>query len=255
MIRLFVSDIDGCLAEPYCAYALDHFVTLAALAQRAGAVGEGELPAFSLCSGRAYAYVEAVTQVLGLQAPVLFESGGGLFDPAARRVFWNPRFTDALAAQLEEVRHWMVGTCEPGTSMMYDYGKRTQAGLIGPDPEEVARYVLEVEAYVAERFPGLRVFHTDVSIDVVPAGITKRQGMDWLAERTGVPLSAMAFIGDTNGDIEALQAVGYAFAPENAAPAVKRAAGAVTRGGTIEGVIEAYRWCVARHEANAEQIS
>ncbi|HEX7069182.1 MAG TPA: HAD family phosphatase, partial [Rhodothermales bacterium] len=87
MIRLFVSDIDGCLSEAYRPYDIPAFSRLAAMVADAGGLGDKPgIPAFSLCSGRAFAYVEAMTQLLGISTPVLFEAGGGIFDPVAVRV-------------------------------------------------------------------------------------------------------------------------------------------------------------------------
>lgn len=252
MIALFVSDIDGCLAEPYQPYRLDDLRLLANLAQRAGALPRATpYPALSLCSGRAYPYVEAVSQMLGLNVPVLFESGGGLFDPVTASVTWNPALTPAIEEQLADIRAWFVSDVLPGMPIMLDHAKRAQVGVIGPDVDAVAQLVPTVEAYVAEHLPALRVFHTPVSIDVLPPAITKQQAMGWLSELTDVPLEAMAYIGDSNGDIEALQAVGYGFAPANAAPAVREAVPHVMQRPVAEGVVEAYEWCVAHNTDRA----
>ncbi len=256
MIKLFVSDIDGCLSEPFRPFNRLRFQELAAYIGAADAFeGEGALPAFSLCSGRSLSYVEAMTQALGVRVPVLCEAGGGLFDPVTARVAWHPDFTGEVEAQIEQVRRWMLGACVPGTRLAFDYGKRTQAGLMGADAAEIAAHVPVVERYVAGRFPDLCVFHTPVSIDVLPVAVTKRQGLRWLGERLGCPLDQMAFIGDTNGDLGALEAVGYSFAPANATEAVRRTAQVVTGGQLIEGVLEAYRWCVARNEAHLKKAS
>lgn len=245
MIRLFVSDIDGCLSEPYRPYDLDRLIRIRDYAGRAGLPRNGSIyPSFSICSGRAYAYVEAVTQVLGLQVPVLFEAGGGMFDPVAARTIWNPAFSDSIANQVAEVAAWMVRTCVPQSSMSFDYGKRTQAGLIGPDVREVARFVPIVEEYVAANFPELCVFHTPVSIDVAAPNVTKRQAMHWLAQVTEVPVMEMAFIGDTNGDIGAMEEVGFPLAPANGTAVVKASASMVMTGTVTEGVLQAYEWCV-----------
>lgn len=255
MIHVFISDIDGCLSEPYQAYSLPHFQTLAGYARAAGPVHQdgrsSALPSFTLCSGRPYPYVEAMTQVLGIQVPVLFESGGGLFDPVAARVTWHPLLTDALEERLADVRRWMRAEAIAGTSMMYDIGKRTQVGVIGPDPAEVAERVPLVEAYVAEHHPDMLVYHTPASIDVLPPGINKRNGLHWLAERLGIARANMAYIGDTNGDLEALASVGYSFAPANATPEVQAQVDVVTKGAVIEGVLSAYRWCIAENEQKA----
>ncbi len=244
MVKLFISDIDGCLSEPYQRFPLDKMSELAKYVAEAGDIGSGSgLPAFSILSGRAYSYVEAMTQMLGIVVPVLFESGGGLFDPVRARVIWNPLLSRRIEDQLSEVRAWLTETCLPGTSMMFDYGKRTQAGIIGPDREEVQRMAPVVRAYVEERFADLRVFHTPISIDVVPRGLTKREAIHWLAHETGVAAEHMAFIGDTNGDLEALQEVGCSFAPANAAPEVLRGVRKVMDAPCTEGVIDAYLSC------------
>ncbi|MDX1547515.1 MAG: HAD hydrolase family protein, partial [Rhodothermales bacterium] len=242
MIRLFVSDIDGCLAEPYRPFDLDRLRQLAALVEEAGPFGgQDGAPAFSICSGRPYPYVEAMTQVLGVRTPVLFESGGGLFDPESARVCWHPAFTPTVERAVGTLRAWMRDELIPGTTMMLDHAKRTQAGVIGPDPAEVEALLPTVRRFVADRFPAFSVFSTPVSIDAVPASITKREGLAWLADRLGCPLDAVAFIGDTDGDLGALGAVGHAFAPANATGAVKAAAAHVTTGATLAGVLAAYR--------------
>lgn len=245
MIKLFISDIDGCLAEPYQPYDLVRFQELATLIQVAGRLGShDERPAFSLCSGRAYPYVEAMTQALGVQVPVLFESGGGMFDPVAAQIVWHPNFTAEVEAQLQAIRQWLMKTCLSGTGLMYDYGKRTQAGIMGSDAEAIYAQVPIVEQYVAKHFPDMCVFHTPISLDVVPEGITKAQGMQWLSDKFDCPLQKIAFIGDTNGDIGALNLVGHAFAPSNATEGVKQCVDYPLEVPSLSGVLMAYQWCI-----------
>jgi hydroxymethylpyrimidine pyrophosphatase-like HAD family hydrolase len=250
LIRLFVCDIDGCLAEPYRPFDL---VGLGALAEHAARAGETPArPVVSLCSGRSYSYVEAMTQALGLTAPVLFESGGGLFDPSKARTSWHPDFTVEVSEQLDAVRQWMAAEVLPGTAMSLDYGKRTQAGLVGPRAEEITDAMPRVRRFVEARAPGLRAFATEVSVDVLAPRLTKKQGLAWLARRMDVPLAEVAYIGDSEGDVEALQNVGWALAPANAAPDVRRAVrdagGYVCDARVLDGTLEAYRRCVARNE-------
>ena len=250
LIRLFVCDIDGCLAEPYRAFDLEKLAELADCAARAE-----DAPAFptvSLCSGRPYSYVEAVTQALGLTAPVLFESGGGCFAPAVARTTWHPDFTDALSEQLNTVRQWMTEDLLPGTAMSLDHGKRTQAGLVGPEADEIAAAAPRVRQFVEGHAPGLRTFATEVSVDVLAPGLTKKQGLRWLADRLDVALAEVAYIGDSEGDVEALESVGLPLAPANAEETVQRAVresgGRVMDERVLDGTLDAYRLCVARNE-------
>ncbi len=243
-VHLFVTDIDGCLSEPYQAFRLGPLQELAELS--AGITVDDRstaLPALSICSGRAYPYVEAMTQLLGLCSPVLFEAGGGLFDPVRARWSWNPDFSDELAHDIREVQSWLVTEVMPGTALDVDHAKRTQASVAGPVLEEVRRAVPRVEEFVGKSFPHLLVAHTDISIDVVPRVLNKASGMRWLADTLGITTEEMAFIGDTNGDIPALELVGYSFAPLNATDPVRKTAKITTTGAVIDGVLEAYRWC------------
>lgn len=246
-IRLFISDIDGCIAEPYRPYQVEEIGKLTRL------IASVDEPRFTLCSGRAYPYVEAVTQVLGVQTPVIFESGGGMFDPVSASITWNPNFHRDVEVELAEIGRWLRDVLVPGTSMMFDYGKRTQAGVIGPYEAEVLRAADVVERHVASNHPGFTVYHTSVSVDVVFTEITKRQAMSWIAESLGLALPEIAFIGDTNGDLGALDIVGRSFSPANGTEAVRSAVQTVTAGSVIDGVIEAYRTCI--HEnASRESI-
>ena len=257
MVRLFVTDIDGCLSVPYTPFDLDAFAALGRYASDAGLPGaseraSGHAPAMSICSGRAYAYVEAVTQALGLTAPVLFESGGGMFDPVAAQTTWNPAFTDEIAAELEEVRHWFATDCVPGTKMSLDHAKRTQAGVVTPDTDEIERLRPRAEQFVEENVPDLVVFSTDNSVDVVPPTINKRTGIAWLADHLDVDVRNVAYIGDTDADLDALLSVGYSFAPANAHGVVTEQVARVTDGEVADGTLEAYRWCLQHNRRDPD---
>jgi len=241
MIRLFVTDIDGCLAEPYTPYDLTGLSTLRDRAAR----DRDAAPTLSICSGRPYPYVEAVSQALDVTAPVLFESGGGRFDPVAAQTAWSPHLTDELEAKLQTVRQWFVTECIPGTHLSLDHAKRTQAGVVSPSVEEIRTVRPRAEEFVAEEAPGLHVFSTDVSVDVVPPNITKQDGLEWLADHLGLGLDEIAYIGDANADLDALNAVGLSFAPANATEEVRDCVDHVTEGAVLDGVLEAYRHCQA----------
>ena len=250
MIKLFVSDIDGCLSEPYDRMDLPAIVQLAEHV-RLGATPGGKHPAFSICSGRPFPYVECISQLLGVNTPVLFESGGGLFDPSTAAVSWSPRLTADIRKQIDEVSAWMIRDGIPGTSMIYDYAKRTQAGVIGPIHDEIVALVPRVQQFVADHGFDLLVQPTHLSIDVVPVGITKEIGLQWLSDILDIPLQHMAYIGDSIGDLAALNLVGHSFAPENAMEDVKRSGAKVTAA-RIEGVLEAMDICIEKNRSGVE---
>ncbi|MEM1117964.1 MAG: HAD hydrolase family protein [Bacteroidota bacterium] len=254
MISLFLADIDGCLSEPYVAYDLDAFATLRDWGARAEA--DARFPRLGICSGRAYAYVEAVAQALGLRAPALFESGGGRFDLDQARITWNPALTPEVEDALDACRQFLRGAIIPRSeAISFDYGKRSQAGIVSPIVGECERHLDTIEAFVGSLGVGLYPYHTPYSVDVVPAALTKAQALRWLAGQEGMDLSEIAFIGDTNGDAPAIEAAGLGFAPANGAAAAHRAADVVTEGETVSGVLEAYRTCLRRNGVPGAEVA
>ena len=139
-----------------------------------------------------------------------------MFNPKTAEVKWNPRITGEVRNQIEKVSNWMVNHCLEGTSMVFDYAKRTQAGLIGPEHDEIAATIPRVQDFINQNGFSLKVQPTHLSIDVVPFGMTKEFGMQWMADQQGLALSEIAYIGDSVSDVEALKLVGKSFAPKNA---------------------------------------
>ncbi len=252
MIRLFVSDIDGCLSEPYQVMDLEILGEIAALARLGGKLdGHHHVPALSLCSGRPMSYVEGMAQMLGIQLPVLFESGGGLFDPVAGRVIWSPHLTPEVLEEVREITRWLETDCVPGTSMRVDYAKRAHAGVIGPNPDEILAAIPGVKDFIAREGLKCEVLPTHLSIDVVAYGITKETGMDWLADMLDLSLDEIAYIGDSMGDFKTLQRVGTSFAPQNAKDEVKAGVDHVMPA-RASGVHAALKLCIDRNLQSIE---
>ncbi len=246
MIRLFLADIDGCLAEPYQPFDLGGFGELRAWGELADM--EVAYPVFGICSGRAYPYVEATAQALGLRGPALFESGAGRFDLRTATIRWSDALTAEVGERLAEVRRFFEEELVPRGGFNLNYAKRGQVSIVTTDQEALAQAVEDVERYAAD-FPDLMVAPTHVSIDVVPHALTKRAGIEAAARDDGLAPDEVAFIGDSRGDVVAMEAVGLAFAPANAQPEAKAAAGIVTEAAGLAGVMEAYRHCVRLNES------
>jgi len=240
MIRLFVTDIDGCLSIPYRAFRLDVLGRLREYAVAAGEPGTHELyPAVSICSGRAYPYVEAMSQLLDLRCPVLFESGAGLFDPVQMHCIWHPEFDADVQIEMEEVKTFVTSLTD-GRRLSIDLSKRSQVAVVAPERSVIESVYEEIVGYVSSSHPALETFMTPFSIDIVAPHLTKREGIAWLAERCGLSWGEIAFVGDTSGDMGALAKAGRSYAPANADTPVKDLVDVTTAGSDVEGVLEAY---------------
>ncbi len=247
MIRLFVSDIDGCLAMPYEPFRLDRLGELARFAREAGTPdSESSLPALSICSGRAYAYVEAMTQLLSITTPVLFEAGAGMFDVNTGFSSLHPSLTDGVKEDLREIKAFMEAAIRTRPGLGMDYGKVSQAALAGKEEHGLFDALAEIEDWVARHFPTYETFHTHISIDVIPPGLSKVEGLQWLGRTLDIEMGEIAFIGDSNGDAGALEACGYSFAPANADASAKEVADHVSSLDDIDAVLEAYQMAADR---------
>lgn len=219
---------------PYESFRTDRIQVLMERIQESGR------PTFSLCSGRAYAYVEATTQLLGIRVPTLFESGAGMFDVTTGTSKFHPSFTPAIRRDVKDIQAHMeqvIGRY-PGLSM--DHAKLTQGAAAGREEYGLYDALAEIKEFVDREFPHFNTFHTHISIDVVPPGLTKAEGISWLVEEMGIELEEVAFIGDTNGDLPALRVVGRSFCPSNGQDAVKAEVDHASKLKDIDAVIEAF---------------
>ncbi len=247
-IKLFVSDIDGCLSAPFEPYELGHLQEL-----RRKVVTERDefTPEFSICTGRPLAYVEAMVQAIGFFQPVLFEGGAGMYDPRDYTVRWAPGISSEERDQVKKITaHWR-SHYESSDGISIDYGKTTQASIVIRDAGALKRIHAEIAEQLSEEYPLLMLADTHVSIDVFPVGLSKANGMKWLAEELGVRLDEIAYIGDSTGDIGAMELVGVGIAPSNASATVKAAADYVCKTGLIEAVHEGLDLCIARNRVRA----
>ena len=116
---------------------------------------------------------------------------------------------DALTALREEAERLGFWEAEPWGDILEDRGSQITFSALGQrapreakhdwDPSGAKRAALRDA--VAVRLPGLEVRSGgSTSIDITQEGIDKAFGMRELAERTGIPLTAMLFYGDRLDD-------------------------------------------------------
>ena len=247
MTKLFVLDIDGCITHPFVTPEWDLIRKIRDLQAQSR---EDELiPELSICTGRPLPYAEAVAQWLDIRQPIIFESGGGLFDPRKYHIEWTKHLNDDVLRQMDEIKQWMekeVVPRFPGTTL--EVGKRLDVGIVSMDEDRIQKIYDFVQPKIAKDYPDCVVHTTIVSINIILEVSNKGSGLLQLADYTGIPLKEMAYIGDSSGDIAALEISGTGFAPANAIDAVKNLPDVIQmKGKATEAVLEAYEMLV---EAN-----
>lgn len=239
MYKLFIVDLDGCITHPFQSpdwEAISEIKRLNNLSKE-----DEQIPALTICSGRPFPYVEAVAQWLDVDLPVLFESGAGMYDVNDINIRWHTSFTTERLQEVEEIKKWLKSEIidkNPGT--IPEFTKYTDAGLINREPMVIDKMHRKVLAYIPDNYPAFEVHHTDVSINIITKEANKGKGISWLSDMLGYGLDEVAYIGDSSGDVPALNIVGAAFAPINAKEIAKNAAEIIPKEAT-EAVLEVYK--------------
>ncbi|WP_020401576.1 HAD family hydrolase [Gracilimonas tropica] len=242
MIKLFITDLDGCITHPFETPDWESISEIRSLNQKSKE--EEHIPKLTICSGRPFPYVEAVGQWLGVELPMVFESGGGIYDIMTNEISWNPHFDQQAKEAVAELKDWMENVLIKNYKGTYpEFAKYTDAGLVNPDPSKVQLMHEEILSYVPKHYPMFEVHATDVSVNVILKKSNKGVGIEHLCAALGLKLDEVAYIGDSSGDIPALKIVGRSFAPENAKTFVKEVADHVTAEAT-KGVLETYQMLI-----------
>lgn len=247
MIKLFVTDLDGCIAHPFVTpdwEAISRIRKLNLLSET-----DSGIPPLTILSGRPLPFVEAVGQWLGVRLPMVFEGGGGMYQFRNNELSWNAFFDMAARQAIVEIKEWMekhlISRYE---NTIAEFTKLTDAGLINPDTEKIKRMYKQLQGHIEQHYPAFEVHFTEISINVILKDANKGSGLQNLCAELNIGLHEVAYIGDSGGDVPALKIAGKAFAPGNATAGAKEAAHYEVAEATL-GVLEAYEKLIAWNKA------
>lgn len=237
MIKLFVTDLDGCISYPFKTPKWDAINEIRRLNIQSRV--DDSIPPLSICTGRPYPYAEAVSQWLDVRLPFVFESAG-LYHWDGNRVETALNISDGQLDPIRKMRIWMEKTILPEfPSAYFEFAKMMDAGIVSSDKAVIDKIHERVIKKVETDFPGLEIHATDVSVNTLISGNNKLQGMKMLAGSQNISLDEIAYIGDTSGDLPALKNVKLPFSPKNARKIVKDHSTVIDME-TTDAVLEAY---------------
>jgi hydroxymethylpyrimidine pyrophosphatase-like HAD family hydrolase len=219
MIKLFVTDLDGCISHPFKTPEWNNIEKIRSL--NIESRKSDIIPPLTICTGRPYPYAEAVAQWLDVRLPFVFESAG--------LYHWNGNRVETALNNIQDdlepifsMKEWIRSHILPEfPTANIEFSKMMDAGIVAPEKEVIDAIIPFVQEKIKTDFPLLEMHTTDISVNILMPGNNKLQGMKLLAESQNVSLSEIAYIGDTGGDVPALKEVKMPFSPSNATRAVK----------------------------------
>ena len=97
--------------------------------------------------------------------------------------------------------------------------------------------LLDAKTALGKMFNEIDIIELDsLRLDIVPAGVSKLDGLTYLGSQLGIRLGEMVYIGDGTDDIPLIEAVGLGVSMWNADFEVKKASDWVTRSENENGV-------------------
>lgn len=266
--RLIASDIDGTLLDR------NHRVPRRNRDAVARAVQQGVY--FALSTGRPFRWIAPVLEQLPVRPVCVTSNGAVLYDSAEDRVMSAHELSPAALAEVVDVAQTVLGTVGFGAeraggsladavedlfvverhysenALFEGFGVVSMGELVG---QPAVKFLIRNTDYSAPELYELIAPHIDPELahltysmqegilEVAAPNVTKRRGVEWLAEYTGVAQQETIAFGDMPNDIEMLTWAGCGVAMENAHPEVKAAADAVTVANYQAGVAKVLeRW-------------
>lgn len=230
-IRLVALDVDGVMSEGN-GRALD----LELLRRLAELNGSADGPRVTLLTGRPAPFVEVLATLIGARTPAVYESGCGLFRPQPYGFLAHPELPPPEV--LEEARQLLwsgvvkprVGFFQPGKEHSFTLFARPGHGR-----EALEGQVERALEPLRERFS--LVWSVDC-VNILPAGVDKGRGLEWLCSLLGIELDQTLAVGDSDVDLPFLQIAGHSAAPANAEPVVQGAVDFVAGARASDGLRE-----------------
>lgn len=225
-IKLLLFDVDGVLTEGEARKLdLDLFKMLARLNERSRQ--DSSFPAATLCTGRPAPYVEVLLQAIDGYLPAIFENGAGLYVPETYSFLPHPNLDGndpAADGPIVPVRRRLADTLVRRGVAYFQPGKEHTLSLFATDPGQTKRLHEESDAALGELRQTVDYLYSPSCLNILPRGMHKGKGVEFLADYSGYALDDMLGVGDSDVDIPFLRAIGYSAAPSNANERVKEVA-------------------------------
>jgi len=220
-LRAVACDVDGTITDSH------RRINTAAIACIRTLVEKGV--EVVLASGNTACFLDALARMIGTSGTFIAENGGvyriGFAGPLRT---YGDRSEAVAAYKVLEAYYRKKGVTLDLFGDQYRFSDVAFARSV--PPEEVREVVQDL---------GVKVLDTGFAIHLQAKGISKGLALRKLAADIGIPVQEFLAVGDSENDLEMIEAAGVGVAVANARDAVKTAAGYVTEKGDGDGFVEA----------------
>jgi HAD superfamily hydrolase (TIGR01484 family) len=227
-IRLVVSDVEGVITPPK--RTASNLRGQKGIQEYCKLAPKYQSPPIILVTGRPAPYVEAVIQDIGalgpyFNIPSVIENGAAFWDHNCRQIIRYNSYVN--------FNQWKeVGVSVDEIMKKYSANIRKEPGkevCISLNPIELSVedvYDIVLEEITKKNINDLvDVTHSASAVDITPKNVNKLSGLECVLNRAGIPFEKVLGIGDTLGDVQWLEKVGFPTGPLNATEDVRKIKG------------------------------
>lgn len=240
MVKLIITDIDGCLSpEDSSAWDAELFASLMNLARKAAA-RRTTLAPITLCTGRPQPYVEPLAKLLDIRMPIICENGAVVYSLDDNWSRFGPGVTNKKLEGLRAVRRFIEREILPAhPEALYQFGKEAMLSVYSAEPRILPHIQQAIADHIHDReLPPVVMGLTEFYLNISMTGVDKGTTLAWLLDDLGIAKEEAVGIGDTMGDLPIHDEVGWFACPGNAAAALQAEADYVSPYLDLRGLID-----------------
>lgn len=251
MIKLVVSDIDGCISS-----GKGDALNLNALEIIQNFNDESKnkrcIPPITLCSGRSVPYVEVMMQAIKAYYPAIIENGVGIYFPRTGECRVHPLISSKIS-EIQEViiqaKQLIFNEIIRDSTARFEWGKEFSISINPPSNMKSETLFDNVRKTLSDFDNTLTISHSASAVDITPKGIDKWSGLQFLSDQISLNCTDIAGIGDSQGDLSLLKNVGLSAAPKNATPVVKHYVDYLSEYEDVTGVCDIIKHCITLNQS------
>jgi hydroxymethylpyrimidine pyrophosphatase-like HAD family hydrolase len=178
-------------------------------------------------------------QAIDSHVPGVNENGCGLYIPQKYRFLPHPGVGNgAVFARAKEALHRAL--VETGIAF-FQPGKEYSLSIFAHNPAETNLLYEQAVKALGSLANSVELGYAASCLNVMPRGVNKGRGLEYLAQLSGYHPAEMLGVGDSDIDLPFLALTGYSAAPANANRAVQQAVQYVSPLETSAGVRDILR--------------
>ncbi len=219
-IEAIYIDVDDCLWPSKGQISADFYSGLERIHQYVEKIETKNFPKIGLCTGRDRNFNEAILLILGPPDSFsIIEHGIALFNARTKELIFHPALTKKKQGVFKKIRQKIVprilekygGLDYPGNLICVDL----ELGR-APTYKEIEAYYQKVREEISDYLNLVNIAYSSNAVSIIPKGISKAEGMKFMAESTKINLKNVVGIGDAPNDFSWLSLIGQVACPNNA---------------------------------------